>query len=477
MNINLNKYIQFITGVKKIQQSTSSNGSNEPNIQIMFGGSNVSEYSDELSRSNGWIDNFDSIYEPIQSDYAKQYRNYSAKTNYSVHSTNTNKINNLFSLYDSYGRAMAYDDKMKKKKKGFYRVKYEDKNDLDKKGVPKTKFKYFHMSDNRPVTEEEQIRINKLGLAPAYEDVWVSDDPNSKIQATGMDIKGRKQYRYTQKHVADAGVEKFLRLYKFIKSIPKLDKAMESDLNGPNYTKNKTISIMLGIVKELNMRVGKECYAKTNKSYGVTSLKKSHVKIDEDKMVAKFNFKAKSNKQVQYTLENADIVKQLIPLFDLEGEKLFQYKSESGNILRATDVDLNQYIQERMGKDFSCKDFRTYAANFYFIKALLKETKKRNPVTQKIAKKNISLAQENTAYYLRHTKSISKKSYTMDLIRDMYMNESDFFIENKNKQPLTILLEVLKIFKDKINDERKKSGKTEVDEEKVDLTKDDGKDE
>jgi DNA topoisomerase-1 len=466
-NIDLKKYLQFISAVHStLNNSTQSAQSTQQNstIQIMFGGSQSQTQTQNQTQPE-WIDNFDSIYEPLQSEYANIYRK-STKSTYS-------------SMYEIYGRAMAYDDKMKKKKKGFYRVKYEDKNDLDKKGNPKTKFKYFHMSDNRPVTEEEQIRINKLGLAPAYEDVWVSDDPNSKIQATGIDVKGRKQYRYTQKHVEGAGIDKFLRLYKFIKSIPKLDKAMETDLNGPNYTKNKTISIMLSIVKELNMRVGKECYAKTNKSYGVTSLKKSHVKIDEEKMVAKFNFKAKSNKQVQYTLENADIVKQMIPLFELEGEKLFQYKSDSnsGNIQRATDVDLNQYIQEKMGKDFSCKDFRTYAANFYFIKALLKETKKRNPVTQKIAKKNISLAQENTAYYLRHTKSISKKSYTMDLIRDMYMNESDFFIENKNKQPLTILLEILKIFKDKINAERKKSGKEEVDEEKVDLSKDDGKDE
>ena len=227
--------------------------------------------------------NFDSIYEPLQSEYADLYRKSKSSNNPS-----NNPSNNVLSLYEIYSRTMAYDDKMKKKKKGFYRVEYEDKNDLDKKGNPKTKFKYFDMLDNRPVTEDEQIRINKLGLAPAYEDVWVSDDPNSKIQATGMDAKGRKQYRYTQKHVLDAGVEKFLRLYKFIKLIPKLDKAMDTDLNGPNYTKNKTISIMLGIVKELNMRVGKECYAKTNKSYGVTSLKKSHVKINEDKMIAKF---------------------------------------------------------------------------------------------------------------------------------------------------------------------------------------------
>ena len=365
------------------------------------------------------------------------------------------------------GREMAYDDKMKEKKKGIYRVKYEDKNDLDKKGNPKIKFNYYYMDSNKLVSDEDQIRINKLGLAPAYEDVWVSIDPKSKIQATGIDAKGRKQYRYTQKHVKDAGIEKFLRLYKFIKSIPKLDKAMEDDIKGPLYSKNRTVSIMLNIVKELNMRVGKECYAKTNKSYGVSSLKKSHVNIDENKLVAKFNFKAKSNKQVQYTLNNPDLVKELILLMKLDGEKLFQYKTDGEYINRATDVDLNQYIQNNMGKSFSCKDFRTYAANFYFIKALLKETRNRNPVNQKIAKKNISLAQENTAFYLRHTKSISKKSYTMDLIRDMYMNDSDYFIQNKNKQPLTILLDLLKIFKDKINETRKLNKQTEVDEEKI----------
>lgn len=365
------------------------------------------------------------------------------------------------------GREMAYDDKMKEKKKGIYRVKYEDKNDLDKKGNPKIKFKYYYMDSNKLVSDEDQARINKLGLAPAYEDVWVSIDPKSKIQATGIDAKGRKQYRYTQKHVKDAGIDKFLRLYKFIKSIPKLDKAMEDDIKGPLYSKNRTVSIMLNIVKELNMRVGKECYAKTNKSYGVSSLKKSHVNIDENKLVAKFNFKAKSNKQVQYTLNNPILVKELILLMKLDGEKLFQYKTDGNYINRATDVDLNQYIQNNMGKSFSCKDFRTYAANFYFIKALLKETKNRNPVTQKIAKKNLSLAQENTAFYLRHTKSISKKSYTMDLIRDMYMNDSDYFIQNKNKQPLTILLDLLKIFKDKINQTRKLNKLSEVDEEKI----------
>jgi DNA topoisomerase-1 len=363
-----------------------------------------------------------------------------------------------------YNREMAYDDKQKKKKRGIYREKYEDKNDLDKKGNPKVKFKYFYIKDNQPVTDEDQIRINKLGLAPAYVDVWVSEDPKSKIQGTGIDAKGRKQYRYKQEHVKDASVNKFLRLYKFIKSIPKLDTVMENDIKSTLYSKNRAIATMLYIVKELNMRVGKECYAKTNKSYGVTSLKKSHVKIDENRLIAKFNFKAKSNKQVQYTLDNPDIVKQLIELMKLEGEKMFQFKTESGNIQRVTDVDLNQYIQENMGKEFSCKDFRTYAANFYFIKALLKETKNRNPVNQKIAKKNLSLAQENTAFYLRHTKSISKKSYTMDLIRDMYLTDSQYFIDNKNKQPLTVLIDLLKIFKEKIKGNKNEKNEKNISE-------------
>jgi len=362
---------------------------------------------------------------------------------------------NMFGGKRKLSRELAYDDKMKKKKKGIYRVKYEDKNDLDKKGNPKVKFNYFYLSDNRPVTPEEQLRINKLGLAPAYEDVWVSEDINSKIQATGIDAKGRKQYRYTQVHVEDASIDKFLRLYKFIKNIHKLETAMNNDIIGELYSKDRTISIMLKIVQKLFMRVGKECYAKSNKSYGISSLKKSHLKIDETKMVAKFNFKAKSNKQVQYSLDDKILVKELIFLMDLPGEKLFQYKSDNSNIIRVNDVDLNQYIQHHMGKDFTCKDFRTYASNFYFVKALLKQTKLRNPVNKKIIKQNLNLAQENTAHYLKHTKSISKKSYTMGLIRDLYNDNPNYFIENKNKQPLTVLIELLKMFKDKIKSDDK----------------------
>lgn len=306
-------------------------------------------------------------------------------------------------------RAKAFDDK--NRKKGIYRKDYLDKNDLDKNEKPKTKFNYYYSLTDKLVSDEDLIRINKLGLAPAYKNVWVSTDPKSKIQATGFDVKGRKQYRYHPDHIIRANENKFLRLYKFIRAIPILDKQIELDMEKDIYNKNKVISLMLLIIKELNMRVGKEVYARKNKSYGISSLKKTHVSFQGENTL-KFNFKGKSNKQVSYTLKNSSIVNDVKQLMKLEGEKIFQYYNDKENslknILKITDADINQYIQHIIGKQFSVKDFRTYASNFYFMKALLNITQKRKPKNKKIIKQNLNEAQENTAFYLRHTKSISK---------------------------------------------------------------------
>lgn len=347
------------------------------------------------------------------------------------------------------GRNMAFDDEQKQLKKGIYRKGTETTN--PKTGKPMMKFKYFYMDTDKPVDEETQKRIDKLGLAPAYKDVWVSIDPDSKIQATGIDDRGRKQYRYNPNHVQDASKQKFVRLYKFVKAMPKLDGAIEEDSKKPIASKEHVLALMLKIVAELNMRVGKEYYARENNSYGLTSLEKRHVKIDttKDGKRAIFNFKAKSNKPVQYTLTVPELVEDLEVLLKLEGDKLFQYVKPEGGLYKATDTDLNAYLQEKMGKEFTVKDFRTYAANFYFVKALLKETRTRTPDSQKAIKKNLSNAQETTAFYLRHTKAISKKSYTMDLIREMYNTNPQYFIENKSKQPLTVLMAILKDYKDK----------------------------
>lgn len=340
-----------------------------------------------------------------------------------------------------------------KKDSGIYRIPYEDKKDLDKEGKPKIKFNYYYKKTDKPVSDEDLERIKKLMIPPSYTDVWVSLNPDNKIQATGVDIGGKVQYRYHTDHVKKANEKKFIRLYDFIKAIPKLNDMMMKHWELNDYEKYKTIAVMLEIVKELHIRVGKEVYARKNKSYGITSLKKKHITIEGDTI--KFRFKGKSNKQLSYTLHNDKIASYLKSLMKLDGEKLFQYKQDD-KLYRVTDVDLNQYLQEYMGEEFTVKDFRTYAANYHFTRSLLNETKKRKPKTQKILKQNLKKAQEDTAHYLRHTKAISKKSYVMKLLNELYLEDPEYFVKNKNKDPLDVLMAIIRQFKRKIQEERKK---------------------
>lgn len=340
------------------------------------------------------------------------------------------------------------------KEKGIYRIAYEDTKDLDKEGKPKIKFNYFYVKNDKPVSNVDLERIKKLGIPPAWTDVWVSNDPTTKIQAVGKDAKGRKQYRYHTEHIMKASEQKFLRMYNFIRAIPALDEAMEKHLKLEEYPKEKTAAIMLKLIKLFNIRVGKECYAKVNRSYGISSLKKTHAKIKDNTII--FNFKAKSGKRVSYTLKDPFLIDQIKKLMDLPGEKLFQYKNPEGKVYKVDYMDLNRYIQEYMGKKFTCKDFRTHAANFYFMKALLNETQKRKPKNKKTIKQNINAALEKTAFQLRHTKAISKKSYVMTIIRELYIEDPEYFIKNKKKDPEKVLLKIIRKFKEKIDEQKLK---------------------
>jgi DNA topoisomerase-1 len=307
------------------------------------------------------------------------------------------------------------------------------------------KYQYFYINTNKPVSKIDKLRIDNLKIPPNWINVWVSSDKLTPIQVVGIDSKGRKQYRYNQEHIKKAEKEKFLRLEQFIQSAPKLNTQMLKDKKKNFFNKNKVIQTMLQLVKELHIRVGKECYAKTNKSYGISSLKKSHATIKEN--VLNLNFKGKSNKRLHYTSKNKYVIEHIEQLLKLDGDKLFQYRDQNNNIRRVTDTDLNQYIQEYMGKDFTCKDFRTYAANFHFVKSLLNETSKRKPKNDTIIKKNIKLALEKTAFYLKHTKAISKKSYIMNFTVNLYSSNPAYFIDNKNNDTNDVLLNILKLYK------------------------------
>lgn len=337
-------------------------------------------------------------------------------------------------------RVSSYDER--NYSSGIYRVQ-----------VPSGEFQYFFVSTDKPVSPTHLKRIHKLRIPPAWVNVWISSDPLSTIQVVGTDTKGRKQYIYNETHVKEAEKQKFLRLIDFIKRIPVLDKSLERDQELPIYSKRRVIVTMLNIVKKVHMRVGKEQYARTNKSYGISSLKKKHAYMSNSnkEFVVRFRFKGKSNQRLSYTLYDPDIKRHIQILLKLQGDKLFQYIDDNQTIRKVSDTDLNQYIKENMGDQFTIKDFRTYAANLYFIETLLRETKKRTPKNQKMIKKNIKHAFVKTAKHLKHTKSISKKSYVMNYILDLYQSSPIYFIERKHSNPTTVLLELLQNYKKQIN--------------------------
>lgn len=332
------------------------------------------------------------------------------------------------------GRPDSYD--IRNYKDGIFRKRVNDK------------FVYYYIKNNKEVSEKDYSRIKKLGIPPAWEAVWVSIDSKSKIQAVGIDAKGRKQYRYHTDHIEIAEKQKFVRLLDFIKALPVLENYIKIHSKMGIYEKYRVITTMLIIVKLTYMRVGKEQYARENKSYGISSLKKTHLKINGDTI--NFNFKGKSKQRLNYTLKNPELKSHLQLLEKLEGEKLFQYIDIDNKIKRITDKDINEYIQMFMGKDFSIKDFRTYAANYHFINALLNETKKRSPKDDKTKKKNILKSLKKTAKYLKHTKSISKKSYVMNFIMELYINNPNYFVEKKNYDTNDVLLDLLKLYKKSI---------------------------
>jgi len=351
---------------------------------------------------------------------------------YSIYSK-YNDDDDYFDVIQDGGREESYD--IRNYDDGVYRKKINNH------------FKYFYIKNNELVPESHETRINKLRIPPAWIDVWISADRDSKIQAVGIDVKKRKQYRYHTTYTELAEKRKFIRMYDFIKALPKLEENMKLHEKLDAYDRNHVICTMLKIIKITYMRVGKEQYVRENKSYGIASLKKSHIKIHDEQVT--FNFKGKSNQKLNYVVKDPDIIEHLKLLLKLSSDnnKLFNYKDENNKIKKLTYSDMNEYIQEYMGKEFTAKDFRTYAANYNFIDALLFETRKKNPDTDLIKKKNLSNALEKTAKFLKHTKNISKKSYVMNFIIEYYMSNTNYFIKHKYDKIDNILLELLRYYK------------------------------
>lgn len=220
-------------------------------------------------------------------------------------------------------------------------------------------FQYIGV-DGKPLTKPEEIRrIESLGIPPAWEGVWICPDADGHLQATGRDAKGRKQYRYHPKWRSLRDQTKFTRMIAFSEAIPKIRERLEHDLARPGLPQEKVLATVVQLMELTRIRVGNEEYAKTNKSFGLTTMRDRHVDIDG--ATIRFKFRGKSGVEHDIELKDRRLARIVKRCQDIPGQELFQYIDKDGQRQSINSGDINNYLREITGEDFTAKDFRTWA--------------------------------------------------------------------------------------------------------------------
>ncbi|MFD1141763.1 DNA topoisomerase IB [Larkinella insperata] len=276
-------------------------------------------------------------------------------------------------------------------------------------------FKYQDSKGDEIDDEETLDRIKKLALPPAWENVWICSKHNGHLQATGIDAKGRKQYRYHTNWNAIRSETKFFRMVAFGEQLPALRARIEHDLKSRDLTKEKAIAIALSVMEQTLIRIGNASYEKEYGHYGLTTLKDKHV--DVVKTDIRFRFKGKKGVYHDITVRDRRLARLVKACRDIPGKELFQYYDENGDHRSIDSGMVNEYLRECTGTEFSAKDFRTWAGT---VNALRLLAELEPCTTDKEAKKNINTVLEQVAHRLGNTRTVSRKYYVHPQVLEAY---------------------------------------------------------
>jgi DNA topoisomerase-1 len=271
---------------------------------------------------------------------------------------------------------------------------------------------YFDARGKRVTDREEIDRLNAIGLPPAYTDAWFCADPNGHLQATGVDARGRKQYRYHPDFRAKRDSAKYEGLLEFGKALPKLRRRVERDLHKRDLTREAVLAAVVRLLDTEHIRVGNEEYAKANKSFGATTLRRRHLKRTGHGLMMRFTGKHGIVHEVKITDSNLKRICRRCQ--ELPGQMLFQYVNGDGEPKPVSSGDVNDYIRDATGNDFTAKHFRTWSASVIALEQLLKK--------KEDARISVKTVIEPVAEALGNTAAISRKSYVhpklLDAVKD-----------------------------------------------------------
>ncbi|HJS70623.1 MAG TPA: hypothetical protein VJ744_07415 [Gaiellaceae bacterium] len=280
----------------------------------------------------------------------------------------------------------------------------------------KRRFRYVD-SRGRPITDGDALeRIRGLAIPPAWTDVWISPNAGAKLQATGQDAAGRRQYLYHERFRAAQEREKFERLLTFGARLPALRSRLARDLRLGPYEQEWASALALRLVNNAWFRVGSDRHARASRTYGITTLTKRHVTLSGDEIA--FRFHGKNRRLVRHTLRNASLARELQALLELPGgARLFRFERE-GELVNLTGALLNQYIGDRLGDGFTAKDFRTWGGTLVAARALARHGA---PEDDADAKRALSSAMRKVAAELGNTPAVARASYVSPAVVEHYL--------------------------------------------------------
>ncbi|MDB5315612.1 MAG: putative topoisomerase [Rhodospirillales bacterium] len=272
--------------------------------------------------------------------------------------------------------------------------------------------------DGRPIRDAATLdRIRMLAIPPAYQDVWICADADGHLQALGTDARGRKQYRYHADWRTHRDSGKFARLTQFAQSLPAIRARVEADLARSGLPREKVLATVVRLLETTLARVGNEEYARTNDSFGVTTLRNEHVAVKGSAM--RFHFRGKAGKIWKLRLEDRRVAGVLRRCQELPGEQLFQYVDEDGTLAGIGSSDVNAYLREITGESVTAKDFRTWAATVNATFALLAMPKAE---AKTALKRQLNEAIKVTAARLGNTPTICRKCYIHPAVQEAYLD-------------------------------------------------------
>jgi DNA topoisomerase I len=278
-------------------------------------------------------------------------------------------------------------------------------------------FVYVDPDGRRLRDAEELLRIKRLAIPPAWRDVWICRSANGHIQASARDARGRKQYRYHPRWRQVRDDTKYTRMIAFAGALPRIRDRVECDLARSALPREKVLAAVVRLLEVTQIRVGNSEYARENGSYGLTTLREHHVDVSGHTL--RFRFRGKSGKEHAVDLADRRLARIVKQCQELPGQELFQYIDDDGTRRTIDSADVNAYLREISGDDFTAKEFRTWAGTVLAALAL-QEFEKFDSATQ--AKKNVIRAIEAVAKVLGNTPAISRKCYVHPAIVEAYMD-------------------------------------------------------